>query len=133
MKRRVVLDTNAVVSGLLGGTAAEVIRRWRAGSFDLILSEEIMTEYMDVLNRPRFSLPTWVVEELLGYIRARAAWVEPRGEIETVGRDPSDDKFLEAAVTGQADWLVSGDNDLLDMEEYQGIAIVPPHKFLELP
>lgn len=65
MKRRVVLDTNVVVSGLLGGTATEVIRRWRAGSFDLILSEEIMTEYEDVLNRPKFNLPVWVVEELL--------------------------------------------------------------------
>jgi putative PIN family toxin of toxin-antitoxin system len=133
MKRRVVLDTNVLVSGLLGGTAAEVIRRWRAGSFDLILSEEIMTEYADVLNRPRFNLPTWVVEELLGYIRARAAWVEPRGEIEIVARDPSDAKFLDAAVIGQADWLVSGDYDLLDMEEYEGISIIPPHEFLDLP
>lgn len=132
MKRRVVLDTNVVVSGLLGGTATEVIRRWRAGSFDLILSEEIMTEYEDVLNRPKFNLPVWVIEELLGYIRARAEWIEPRGGIETVARDPSDDKFLEAAVTGQADWLVSGDYDLLDMEEYEGIAIIPPHEFLDL-
>jgi putative PIN family toxin of toxin-antitoxin system len=132
VKRRVVLDTNVVVSGLLGGTATDVIRRWRAGSFDLILSEEIMTEYADVLNRPKFNLPLLVVEELLGYIRARAEWVEPRGEIETVARDPSDDKFLEAAVTGQADWLVSGDYDLLGMEEYEGIAIIPPHEFLDL-
>jgi putative PIN family toxin of toxin-antitoxin system len=91
-----------------------------------------MTEYVDVLSRPKFNLPAWVVAELLGYIRARAEWVEPRGEIEPVARDPSDDKFLEAAVTGQADWLVSGDYDLLDMEEYEGIAIIPPHEFLDL-
>ena len=44
MKPRVVLDTNVLVSGLLGGTATEVIRRWRAGAFSLILSEEILAE-----------------------------------------------------------------------------------------
>lgn len=132
MKRRVVLDTNVLVSGLLGGTATEVIRRWRAGAFDLLLSENIMTEYEAVLSRPKFNLPTWVVQELLGYIRGKAEWVAPSSEIEAVTRDPSDNKFLEAAITGQADWLVSGDQDLLDMEEYEGISIIPPHEFLDV-
>lgn len=52
MKPRVVLDTNIMVSGLLGGTATEVIRRWRAGAFGLIRSQEIMAEYEAVLFAP---------------------------------------------------------------------------------
>jgi putative PIN family toxin of toxin-antitoxin system len=116
----------------LGGTATEVIRRWRAGVFGLIVSEEITTEYEAVLSRPKFNLPTWVVQELLGHIREKAEWVAPGSEIGAVARDPSDNKFLEAAITGKADWLVSGDNDLLDMEQLMGIPIIPPWEFLDL-
>jgi putative PIN family toxin of toxin-antitoxin system len=132
MRPRVVLDTNVLVSGLLGGTATEVIRWWRAGAFDLILSEEIRDEYAAVLNRPKFKLPPWVVQELLGHIRDQAEWIVQSSEIKAVARDPSDNKFLEAAVTGQADWLVSGDKDLLDLGEFDGIPIIPPREFLAL-
>ena len=68
MKPRVVLDTNVLVSGLLGGTATDVIRRWRAGDFQMILSPEIMAEYENVLNRPKFKLPKWMIQDLLAYI-----------------------------------------------------------------
>jgi putative PIN family toxin of toxin-antitoxin system len=61
MKPRVVLDTNVLVSGLLGGTATDVIRRWRAGDLQMVLSPEIMAEYEGVLSRPKFRLPKWVV------------------------------------------------------------------------
>ena len=132
MSPRVVLDTNILVSGLLGGTTTEVIRRWRVGAFDLILSEEIIAEYTAVLIRPKFGLPRWVIQELLGYIREKAEWVVPSGEIAAVARDPSDNMFLEAAVAGQADWIVSGDNDLLDIGEFEGIPIIPPLELLSL-
>ena len=132
MKPRVVLDTNILVSGLLGGTATEVIKRWRAGAFTLIVSAKIMAEYEAVLSRPRFKLPGWVVQELLGYMREHAEWVTPDREIREVTRDPSDNKFLEAAVSGQANWLVSGDNDLLDLGEFEGILVIPSWEFLHL-
>jgi putative PIN family toxin of toxin-antitoxin system len=132
MSPRVVLDTNILVSGLLGGTATEVIRKWRAGAFDLILSEEIIAEYTAVLIRPKFGLARWVIEELLGYIREKAEWVVPSGEIAAVARDPSDNMFLEAAVSGRADWIVSGDNDLLHIGEFEGIPIISAGAFLPL-
>jgi putative PIN family toxin of toxin-antitoxin system len=130
MKPRAVLDTNVLVSGLLGGTATDVIRKWRARAFELVLTEEIMSEYEAVLNRPQFRLPLWVVQELLDRISQKANWVVPASDIGANARDPSDNKFLEAAVAGQVDWLVSGDNDLLDIEEFEGILIIPPWEFL---
>ena len=130
MKPRAVLDTNVLVSGLLGGTATDVIRKWRTGAFELVLSEEIMSEYEVVLNRPKFRLPVRVVQELLDHISKEAKWVVPASDIGANARDPSDNKFLEAAVVGQADWLVSGDTDLLDIEEFEGILIIPPWEFL---
>jgi putative PIN family toxin of toxin-antitoxin system len=132
MKPRVVLDTNILVSGLLGGTATEVIKQWRAGAFTLIVSEKIMAEYEAVLSRPKFKLPEWVIQELLGYIHEHAEWVIPYREIHEVTRDPSDNKFLEAAVSGQANWLVSGDNDLLGLNEFEGILVIPSWEFLRL-
>jgi len=132
MKPRVVLDTNILVSGLLGGTATEVIKQWRVGAFTLIVSAEIMAEYKAVLRRPKFKLPGWVIEELLEYIREHAEWVTPDREIHEIARDPSDNKFLEAAVSGQANWLVSGDNDLLDLSEFEGTPVIPSWEFLRL-
>ena len=132
MSARVVLDTNVLVSGLLGGTATDVIRRWRAGDFQMVLSPEIMAEYEDVLSRPKFGLPKWVIQELMAYIHDHADWVTPAVEESSVGRDPSDDKFLFAAASGQADWLVSADADLLELKEHKSIPIIPPWEFLSL-
>jgi putative PIN family toxin of toxin-antitoxin system len=132
MKPRVVLDTNVLVSGLLGGTTTDVIRRWRAGDLLMILSPEIMAEYEGVLNRPKFRLPKWVVQDMLAYIRASAEWVTPVAEEPSVARDASDDKFLFAAASGRADYLVSADPDLLDLKELRNIPIVPPWEFLSL-
>jgi len=129
---QVVLDTNVLVSGLLGGTATDLIRRWRSGAFILIVSEEIVAEYNQVLMRPKFSLPNWVVEELLDYVRSTAQWIEPSSDVKAVARDPSDNKFLVAAVVGQTDWVVSSDNDLLDIGEFEGIRITSPWEFLPL-
>jgi putative PIN family toxin of toxin-antitoxin system len=58
VKPRIVMDTNVLVSGLLGGTATEVIRQWREGAFTLIVSAEIVTEYEAVLSRSKLSCPS---------------------------------------------------------------------------
>jgi putative PIN family toxin of toxin-antitoxin system len=122
---RVVVDTNVLVSGLLGGSGLDVIRRWRQGDFVLVISPQIFEEYESVLKRPKFGLPEWLVDELLLFIRERADWVEPKAQVE-VARDPDDNKFLEAAIDGQVEYIVSGDNDLLTLETFEGIPIVPP-------
>ncbi|MFP4395164.1 MAG: putative toxin-antitoxin system toxin component, PIN family [Anaerolineales bacterium] len=127
--RRVVLDTSVLVSGLLGGSSVPVLRRWRRGEFELVVSPEIYAEYEAVLTRPKFGLPTSLVRELLAFIRVQAHWVEPDIHLNIV-RDTSDDKFLEAAVSGEAGIIVSSDRDLLDLGEVRGISIVPPWEFV---
>lgn len=131
MKPQIVVDTSVLVSGLLGGAATEVIRRWRAGTFDLILSAEILAEYEAVLSRPRFKLPPWVVQELLSHIRAQARWTVPSQTAVEI-RDPQDAKFLQAALGGGANLIVTEDKDLLDLGEFQGVRIVPPWDLLPL-
>jgi len=85
-----------------------------------------------VLNRPKFKLPAWVVQELLDYIRAQARWAAPGSELGVEPRDRADTKFLQAALSGQADLIVTEDKDLLDIGEFQGVRIVPPWEFLPL-
>jgi putative PIN family toxin of toxin-antitoxin system len=125
---RVVLDTNVLVSGLLGGSATHIIRRWRQGDFVLVVSPQVFAEYESVLKRPRFGLPEWLVDELLAFIRQQADWVEPKAPVE-IARDPTDNKFLEAAASGQADYIVSSDNDLLTLKTFENIPIVTPWEF----
>ncbi len=127
-ERKVVLDTSVLVSGLLGGSSVPVLESWRREEFILVVSPEIYREYESVLKRPKFGLPPSLVDELLSFVRQRSHWVEPDVELEIV-RDPSDDKFVEAALSGGANTIVSSDRDLLDLKEAEGIPIVSPWEF----
>ena len=127
-ERKVVLDTSVLVSGVLGGSSVPVLESWRREEFILVVSPEIYREYESVLKRPKFGLPPSLVDELLSFVRQRSHWVEPDVELEIV-RDPSDDKFVEAALSGGANTIVSSDRDLLDLKEAEGIPIVSPWEF----
>jgi len=127
-EQKVVLDTSVLVSGLLGGSSVPVLESWRREEFILVVSPEIYREYESVLKRPKFGLPPSLVDELLSFVRQRSHWVEPDVELEIV-RDPSDDKFVEAALSGGANTIVSSDRDLLDLKEAEGIPIMSPWEF----
>lgn len=127
-ERKVVLDTSVLVSGLLGGSSVPVLESWRREEFILVVSPEIYREYESVLKRPKFGLPPSLVDELLSFVRQRSHWVEPDIELEIV-RDPSDDKFVEAALSGGANTIVSSDRDLLDLKQAEGVPIVSPWEF----
>ncbi len=124
----VVLDTSVLVSGLLGGSSVLVLKRWRQGSFTLIISSEIYEEYETVLKRPKFGLPASLVNEMLSFIQEESHWVEPNIQLNIV-RDPSDNKFIEAALCGKASAIVNSDRDLLDLKQVEGISIIPPWDF----
>ena len=129
MSLRVVLDTNVLVSGLLGGASTPVLQHWRRGGFVLVLSSAIYEEYRAVLLRPKFKLPPTLIEDLLAFIHERAEWVEPV-HAHQIARDPADDKFLDVAIVGQIDYLVSADQDLLVLEAFAGIPIISPWDFV---
>jgi len=134
MKRtlRVVLDTSTVVSGVIGGISAEVIDLLREGAFQAIVSEEILQEYAEVLRRPRFGFPSWVVTDILNFLATQSIRVTPRTSVRMIVEDPDDNKFLEAALAGQADYILSGDNHLLRLETFEGIPIIGSRQFLQL-
>jgi putative PIN family toxin of toxin-antitoxin system len=129
--RRVVIDTNVMVSAYLGGRLETIIVAWIEGKFVLTVSNQIVNEYINVLSRPKFEIARAELDDFAALILSKAEFVVPGESIRVVEADPSDNKFLEAAVTGQADYIVSGDKHLRDLKEFRGIAILTPSAFLE--
>lgn len=130
---RVVIDTTVWVSGIFWhGLPHRILEMWKAGDFEIIVSEAILTEIERKLNQKatEFKMETEVVNEWLDLIIGEAVFVQPLERIQ-VCRDPDDDLFLEAAVEGRADFIVSGDKDLTDMGEFREIKLVKPRQFYD--
>jgi len=129
---RVVLDTNAVVSALLfSGVSSKLVSLWRKGLITPLLSREILDEYLRVLSYPKFELSEKEIKELIQEeILPYAEVVKPKRRLRVVQRDPSDNKFLECAVAGQAAVIISGDKELLSLGCYRQIRIQSPAQFL---
>ena len=132
---RVVIDTGVFVSGLIRqqGTTGDVLRALREGRFIVIYSTEIVVEIIDVLGRASFRTKYHIepddITALVNLIRLRGELVIPPRDVKAC-RDPKDDKFLNAALATQTDCIVSGDNDLLDLNPYEEISILRPAEFL---
>lgn len=132
---RVVIDTNIVVSRYLtpAGLAAHILSLWRADRFELLISEPILAEIHEVLLRPgiraRHRLDGGQVRRVVDDLRRFGVLVDPDESIEA-SPDPDDDKFLECAVAGGADVVVSPDPHLLDLRSFRGIRILSPAAFL---
>jgi putative PIN family toxin of toxin-antitoxin system len=107
----------------------------RAAEYQLVVSAPIILEALEVLQRPtvtrKFRFVAGLDYQALLGILAKAHVVIPL-PIPSISRDPKDDKFLATALAANADYLVSEDNDLLDLHEYQGVRIVNARTFLYL-
>lgn len=132
---RVVVDTNVLISAALRpkGPPRAVIDMVQTANGVLLFSNDSFHELQSRLLRARFD--RYVSREgrvlYLVQIKAVSEWVSITGA--KLGcRDPDDDKILETALMGDADCLVTGDQDLLEMSSFSGIPIVNPVAFLEL-
>lgn len=132
---RVVLDTQVLLRGALARTeslTARIYEAWRADQFTLLLSEPIVAEIENVLSRPevheKLRTGPLAARALIALLRRQAELVRPAVSLRR-SRDPDDDKFLECAVAGRADYIVSGDADLLSLREVEGIPIVDAPTF----
>jgi len=130
--RRVVLDTNIFVSMALGGHVGKINDEWRAGKFILVVSEDIVSEYLGVLQRPKLHLKSSTIAAIVNRVYRKAEFVAPEEKIFVVLADTSDNKFIEAAITGETDYIVSGDKHLLELKEYKFIPIISAREFIHI-
>ncbi len=134
---RAVVDTNVLVRALIKpqGSVGPVLLRLRRGDYVLLYSQPLLEELVDVLNRPRirqkYRLTDQDIETVFGLVLLRGEAIVPQRRIAAC-RDPRDDKFLEVAVEGIADVIVSGDEDLLVLHPFAGIPVVSPGAFLNM-
>jgi len=128
---RVVLDTNIFVSGIhWKGDSEKVLGAWFDNKFDLISSEEIIQELVETLSNFKKTMSRDDMLHWVSILIGKGLLVKPEISLRVVKDDPDDDKFLEVALEGDADYIVSQDKHLLKLKEFRGIKIVKPDEFL---
>ena len=135
---RVVLDANIFISSIISteGNPAKIVDRWRAKHFDLLVSRLIVDEILRVTGYERIQKKYPKVKdlrlELVDLLTDNAVWVDPLERLAVVTADPTDNRYIECAAAGSADYIITGDQHLLDIGEYKGTLIVTPASFLKL-
>jgi len=134
---RAVLDTNVLVSGFLGvasrrSTPGALMRLWYARAFDLVTSQPILEEFNQVMARPYFAAR--LSEELrqrdLALLNTEGTLVRVTVALSGVAPDSDDDVVLATAISGDADYVVTGDRRLEGVGTYLTVRIVSPRTFL---
>jgi putative PIN family toxin of toxin-antitoxin system len=131
-RERVVTDTNVLISGLFSTTSTPALAVEKAiTQAQLVATTETLRELIETVMQPKFDryVPRERREALLQRVASLVEIIEVLQHVRA-SRDPKDDKFLEAAVNGRANVLVSGDGDLLDLNPFRSIAIVTPADYL---
>ena len=122
---RVVIDTNVWISFLIGKTLAGLAEAIINESVTILFSEELIDELLEVLQRPKFEkyFSHEDITELLSLIRITFKQVEITKHF-TDCRDPKDNFLLDLCVSGNADYLITGDDDLLSLTPFHGVEII---------
>jgi putative PIN family toxin of toxin-antitoxin system len=134
---RAVIDTNVLLSGLLWrGAPHALIEHVQAGTLAMVSSPVLLAELAEVIGRAKFDeileRSNTSRERSLAEMRQLAEVIVPPPLPQPVCRDPDDDHLLACALAAQADLIVSGDADLLDLREYRSIRIVAAAEALHL-
>lgn len=129
--RKVVLDTNVIISALFWeGNSRKIYDLVREGKLITLLSDDMERELIRVLGYEKFGLSPQEILPFIRSLRTYAKHVETKSNIAVVIADPTDNIFLECALDGGADCIISGDKHLLDIRVYRGIKIERAGEFL---
>jgi len=121
------------ISGIFWkGSSNKVLTDWRNGKFTLGTSLEAVSEIIKVLKDFKIKLSDDMIKEWVDLIVRNSIIVEPKEKISIIKDDSKDNIFIETAVAGSVDYIVSQDNHLLKLREFRGIKIITPGEFLKL-
>ena len=135
---RAVLDANVFISAILSekGIPGKILRAWGDERFHLVTSEAILNEIARVLRYPNIARRhRWSETQLQAFledVQNLAILTPGQLTLSVIELDPSDNRYLECAVEGEASYIVTGDRHLLDLTQHQGIEILTPRAFIEL-
>jgi len=130
---KLVADTNIYISAFLwGGKPKEIMERAIEGKDQLFISRPIKEEIFEVLKRPNFKVDEYSIELLMKEIEDISELVIVTEKIEHLCRDVDDNMIIECALAAKADYVVTGDKDLLDLKSYRKIKILRVADYLEI-
>jgi len=126
---KAVFDTNVLVAAFVTeGVCAKLLGRARQKQLDLVISPFILKEFENVLLK-KLSASREQIRTATRLISEAAQIVSHESMVSGICRDPDDDQILSCALSAKADYLVTGDNDLLELKKFHGIRILTPGAF----
>ncbi len=132
---KVVIDTNVWTSALLTqGTARKLVNSLKSTRFQLVYSNQILAELLEVTSRPKFAqkISSTDKTDLTDLIQQRGILIELAQSLPAISRDPKDDVYLACAAAANCNYIVTGDNDLLCLKTHGETKIVLPAEFLRI-
>jgi hypothetical protein len=131
--QRIIIDTNVLISALIQKSYPNFIlfHCILENRFEVCISEELLEEYLEVINRPKFSkYPDFLIkaELVISQIESIASKYYPRDRFETIA-DKADNRLLELAYESNADFLITGNSNDFTMTEFRGTKILSPKEF----
>lgn len=128
---KIVVDTNVIISGVFfGGAPREILRAIVSSKVTACATTEIVDEYLEIIDEMISRKQGRLNKDLLSPLIHALEMIEPRTHVE-LSRDPDDDKFLGCAKDAKALYIVSGDKDLLVLEQYENIEIITAREFCD--
>ena len=129
---KVVIDTNVFISSFFWGTPRKVINLWKDGDIVLCLSQKIVEEYIEVLNRLGLKDKNEIIKLTKLFAEGyNSVFTAITPTLFIVEEDPDDNKFIECAVALDCKIIISGDKHLKKIKKYIDIEILSPKKFIE--
>jgi putative PIN family toxin of toxin-antitoxin system len=130
---KIVVDSNIFISSFFwGGNPRKIMERIINGNDELFVCKEILQEVALVMARPKFNVNGEYIARFIRSIEEVANHVVLTGIVQQVCRDSKDDKILECGLLANADYIITGDADLLILGEFQGIKIVTANQYINL-
>jgi putative PIN family toxin of toxin-antitoxin system len=129
----IIIDTNILVSAAISGRKPESVINWiiHQPDYQWVVSEEILAEYQQVLNRRKFKLTDIQKEKWLNLIQNSTKLIDVSSEFD-FPRDQKDAKFLACAISANADFLITGDRDFNEIKTLGNTIIISVSLFAEL-
>ena len=127
---KAVFDTNVLVAAFLTeGLCSDLLLRARKQTFDLVLCDDIIREFEGILKK-KFKLSSNDLYEITSIVSEAASEIlDHLSPVPRICRDPNDDMIIACAIDAAADYIVTGDEDLLILKRYKGIIILNPRNF----
>lgn len=129
---RVVLDTNVLVSALIDDGKPRKLVLELLDKYSVILSRQMLAELADVMSRNKFSVTSGQVDRFLTSLVRMSQLVSDIARFKVMLEDPDDDVVLNTAYTGRAEFIVTGDRHLLELDKFKKTKIVTVNQMLEI-